>query len=126
LRRANNNPKHLPVLLGAKIMPELAALIDNELETMRRAPRKPAQLIPSEVSNGSVVAQLIKRALPSIKRALPSVIRDQKAHQKLVAANEQRRKADEALAQRGIQAATPAPRDSGEVFHYEQSDPIFV
>jgi hypothetical protein len=100
-------------------MPDLAVLIDNELETMRRTPRKPAQLIPSEVSNGSVVAQLIKRALPA-------VIRDQKAHQKAVAANEQRRKAEEALAQRGIQAATPAPRDTGEVFQYEQSDPTFV
>lgn len=101
-------------------MPELAVLIENELETMRRrAPQKPAQVIAPEVSNGSVVAQLTKRALPG-------VIRDQKTHQRAVAENEKRRKTEESLAQRGIQAATPPPRDTGEVFQYEQSDPQFV
>ena len=98
---------------------ELMQLIENELESMRRAPRKPATTQPSEPAEGSVIDRMVRAAMPSL-------VREGRATAKRNAANERQRLADQEALNRSLIENTARDVASGDVVSYEESDPAFL
>jgi len=99
-------------------MSELAIMIENELDAMRSAPRKPATVQPSEPADGSVIDRMVRAVMPS-------VILAGRVAAKRKAANERQRLADQEALNRSLCENTP--RDiGGDVVSYEESDPAFL
>jgi len=94
-------------------------MIENELDAMRSAPRKPATVQPSEPGEGSVIDRMVRAALPSL-------VREGRATAKRNAANERQRLADQEALNRSLIENTARDVASGDVVSYEESDPAFL
>jgi hypothetical protein len=100
-------------------MSELAVMIENELDAMRSAPRKPATVQPSEPGEGSVIDRMVRAAMPS-------VILAGKVAQKRKAANERQRLADQEALNRSLIENTARDVANGDGVSYAESDPQFL